>query len=39
MTTTFSTLGTDDIDTLSKSFLDMFGVSDHLSISYDRSVW
>jgi hypothetical protein len=36
MTTTLSTLGTNDINTLSKGFLDMFGVSDHLSISYDR---
>jgi hypothetical protein len=37
MTTTLSTLGTDDINTLSKGFFDMFGVSNHLSISYDRS--
>jgi len=35
MTTTFTTLGADDIDTLSKSFLDMFRVSNHLSISYN----
>jgi hypothetical protein len=37
MTTTLTTLGTDDIDTLSESFFNMFGVSNHLSISYDRS--
>lgn len=36
MTTSFSTLSTDDVDTLIKSFLDMFGVSDHLAVSSYR---
>jgi len=36
MTTSFSTLSTDDIDTLIKSLLDMLGVSNHLVVSSYR---
>jgi hypothetical protein len=39
MTTSLSTLGTDDIDTLVKGFLNMFRSSDHLASSAYQSSW